>query len=70
MNRDKEDQQDDWAKMMDELEAWIQADEGTPEMVDMLNWEPPGKEKETKCECGSDKVGSPFHSKWCPKHEK
>lgn len=21
-----------------------------------------------KCECGSDKVGSPKHSTWCPKH--
>lgn len=21
------------------------------------------------CECGSDKVGSPRHSTWCPKHE-
>lgn len=22
----------------------------------------------TKCECGSDKVGSPIHSSWCAKH--
>ena len=22
-----------------------------------------------RCECGSDKVGSPRHSTWCPKHE-
>ena len=23
---------------------------------------------ELKCECGSEKVGSPRHSSWCPKH--
>lgn len=23
-----------------------------------------------KCECGSDSVGSPRHSQWCPKHDK
>jgi len=22
-----------------------------------------------KCECGSEKCGSPRHSDWCPKHE-
>jgi hypothetical protein len=25
--------------------------------------------QEPKCECGSDKAGSPAHSHWCPKHE-
>jgi hypothetical protein len=25
------------------------------------------KTNETKCECGSDRVGSPKHSNWCPK---
>jgi hypothetical protein len=24
----------------------------------------------TKCECGSDKVKSPYHSHWCPKDKK
>jgi hypothetical protein len=23
----------------------------------------------TKCECGSDKVGNPYHSSWCPKNK-
>ena len=23
-----------------------------------------------KCECGSDAVGSPYHSPWCPKYTK
>ena len=26
--------------------------------------------KEKRCECGSDTVGSPMHSAWCPKYEK
>lgn len=29
---------------------------------EMSRWQRP------KCECGSDKVGSPQHSTWCPKH--
>lgn len=30
--------------------------------------EPPKEEK--KCECGSDTAQVPYHSDWCPKHEK
>jgi hypothetical protein len=25
---------------------------------------------ESSCQCGSDSVGSPIHSSWCPKYEK
>ena len=28
------------------------------------------QEKEIKCECGSESVGSPRHSTWCPKFSK
>ena len=69
-NLTKNEKQTGWDKLIEELAAWIPADETTPEMVDMLNWDPLGKEEEIKCECGSEKVGSSFHSKWCPKDKK
>jgi hypothetical protein len=28
------------------------------------------KDEELKCECGSDSVGSPIHSSYCPKFER
>lgn len=39
------------------------------EAWDLLQRELEGKPKMFKCECGSDAVGSPRHSDWCPKSE-
>ena len=39
-----------------------------PFFYDDLNQD--DEKPEVKCECGSDAVGSPRHSEWCPKYRK